>query len=142
MAGWVMHHPMQILGRADRLVGLVILSEGDLDLLDQLGPGDAGIRLGPRDWEFLLDREEHLVLARPAGAVDFVRGYAECRVGERAGDRDARLRGFDVERTCREVGAETPRDRQRLRLTGRVRPKLACLRRSSSKIGGTSSGWR
>jgi hypothetical protein len=41
--------------------------------------------------EFLLDREEHLVLARPAGAVDFIRGDAERRIGERAGDCDARL---------------------------------------------------
>src|SRR5205085_691635 len=30
----IVHDPMQILGRADRLIGLVVLGEGDLDLLD------------------------------------------------------------------------------------------------------------
>ena len=41
---------MQVLGRADRLVGLVILGESDLDLLDELGLGHAGIGLGSCDF--------------------------------------------------------------------------------------------
>ena len=120
---------MQILCRADRLVGLVILGEGDLDLLDELGlgharigaaAGDVGIglvapqvQLAPQR-EFLLDREEHLVLARPAGAVDFIRGDAQHRIGERADDCDPRLRRLGIERTRREVGTEPPRNRQHL----------------------------
>ena len=78
----------------------------------QQEPGSAPqIQLAPQR-KFLLDREEHLVLARPAGAVDFVRCNTQRRIGERAGDRDECLRGFGIERARGELGAEPPRDRQ------------------------------
>jgi hypothetical protein len=47
-----------------------------------VAPRDVGIGLVAAQVElapqrkFLLDREEHLVLARPAGAVDFIGGDA------------------------------------------------------------------
>ena len=41
---------MQILRRTDRLVGLVILREGDFDFLDQLVFGDACVGPGPRNF--------------------------------------------------------------------------------------------
>ena len=126
---------MQILGRADRLVGLVILGEGDLDLLDKLGLGYARIGAAPRDIgtglvapqaqlapqrKFLLNRKEHFVLAWPAGPVDFVGGDAQRRIGKRARDRDPCLGGFGIERPRRKLGAETPGDRQYLLQRGRA----------------------
>jgi hypothetical protein len=40
---------MQILGPADRLIGLVVLGKSDLDLFDQLGLGHLRIGVAARD---------------------------------------------------------------------------------------------
>jgi len=105
------------------------LRKRDLDLFDELGLGRARIGLTARDVgaglvasqvalapqrEFLLDGEKHLVLARPAGAVDLIRGDAQRRIGERAGDLDPRLRRFGIESAGCKVRAQPPRDRQYL----------------------------
>src|SRR5436190_22079309 len=62
-----MHNPVQILRRADRLVGLVILRECDFDFLDELVFGHACIGAGPRDFGAGLDAFQVALVESPGG---------------------------------------------------------------------------
>ena len=126
----VVHDPMQILGRADRLVGLVVLGEGDFDLFDRARPRSRGHRRGcgrHRRWpgrgcrsrlphsgnscstvKSILFWRGPLVRSISSDVMRSVGSASEPAIV------DARLRGFGIERARRKVGAETPRDRQHL----------------------------